>query len=139
MAPSESDVARAYARTAASTVSNGPMLLVKLYDRLSQDVALAKEYLTLGDHKRTSDAVQHAEKIVVVLRSSLQADRFEGGRTLLALYNTLTDLLIQANLKKDVAVLDLCQQIIAPLHDAWTRAVAREIEKERAGAQVGVA
>jgi flagellar protein FliS len=139
MSPNESDVARAYAKTAASTVTNGPMLLVKLFDRLVQDVELAKEYLTLGDNQRASDAVQHAEKIVVVLRSSLQPDGFEGGRTLLALYNTLTDLLIKANLKRDVAVLDLCQQIIAPLHDGWTRAVAREMGKERAGAQIGVA
>jgi len=139
MSPSESDVARAYAKTAASTVTNGPMLLVKLYDRLVEDVELAKTYLSLGDNQRASDAVQHAEKIVVVLRSSLQPDGFEGGRTLLALYNTLTDLLIKANLKKDAAVLELCQQIIAPLHDGWTRAVAREMEKERAGAQIGVA
>jgi flagellar biosynthetic protein FliS len=139
MGPSESDVARAYAKTAASTVTSGPMLLVKLYDRLSHDVELAKEYLALGDSQQASEAVQHAEKIVVVLRSSLQPDGFEGGRTLLALYNTLTDLLIKANLKKDVAVLELCQQIIAPLHDGWTRAVAREMEKERVGARIGVA
>jgi flagellar secretion chaperone FliS len=139
MGPSASDVARAYAKTAASTVTNGPMLLVKLYDRLTQDVEMAKQYLTLGDNQRASEAVQHAEKIVVVLRSSLQPDGFEGGRTLLALYNTLTDLLIRANLKKDVVVLELCQQIIAPLHDGWTRAVAREMEKERARGPVGVA
>ena len=45
MALTEQDVANAYSDTAAKTVSNGPMLIVRLYDRLAHDVELARRYI----------------------------------------------------------------------------------------------
>ena len=42
MALTEQDVANAYSDTAAKTVSSGPMLIVRLYERLAHDVELAR-------------------------------------------------------------------------------------------------
>ncbi|MGA2528114.1 MAG: flagellar export chaperone FliS [Acidimicrobiales bacterium] len=133
MALTEQEVANAYSDTAAKTVNTGPTLVVRLYDRLAHDVELAKTYIAANDYENADASLQHAQKIVIVLRSGLRADGFEGGENLRRLYNTLIDLLVKANLFKDRRVIEQCQGIIAPLHDAWTEAVAIELEKGAAG------
>lgn len=134
MALGQQDVAQAYARTAQSTVDTGPTLLVRLYDRLAHDLELAKEFIQAGDAFGANQSLQHAQRIVHVLRSSLDPDGFEGGQTLLRLYNTLVDLLVKANLHKDPGAIEVCQEIVAPLREAWTEAVVRVM----AGSDSGV-
>lgn len=129
MALTEQEVANAYSDTAAKTVNSGPTLVVRLYDRLAHDVELAKRYIANDDFENADASLQHAQKIVIVLRSGLRADGFEGGDNLRRLYNTLIDLLVKANLFKDTRVIEQCQGIIAPLHEAWAEAVAIELEK----------
>jgi flagellar protein FliS len=133
MALTEQDVADAYSDTAAKTVNTGPTLIVRLYDRLAHDVELAKNYIRAGDFENADSCLQHGQKIVIVLRSGLRAGGFQGGEDLRRLYNTLIDMLVKANLFKDPRVIDQCQDIIAPLHSAWTEAVAIELEKEVSG------
>ena len=140
MALTEQDVANAYSETAAKTVNTGPTLIVRLYDRLVHDLDFAKRYIAADDYENANDCLQHAQKIVIVLRSGLKADGFDGGENLRRLYNTLVDLLVKANLYKDMRVIEQCQEIIAPLHDAWTEAVAIELEKgATSGAAAGMA
>ena len=132
------EVAQAYEKTARSTVETGPLLLVRLYDRLAHELELAKEFIGAKDPMRANTSLQHAQKIVHVLRSSLNPDGFDGGQTLLRLYNTLVEQLVKANLYKDIAIIERCQEIVAPLHAAWTEAVARELQRDSADAVVGV-
>jgi len=140
MALTEQDVADAYSNTAAKTVNAGPMLVVRLYDRLAHDVELAKEYIAAADFENADASLQHAQKIVIVLRTGLRSGGFAGGENLRRLYNTLVDLLVKANLFKDSRVIEQGQGIIAPLHDAWTQAVAIELEKGAAsGATIQLA
>jgi flagellar protein FliS len=140
MALTEQDVANAYSDTAAKTVNTGPMLIVRLYDRLANDVELAKRYIADDDYENADACLQHAQKIVIVLRTGLRPTGFEGGENLRRLYNTLVELLVKANLFKDPRVIEQCQGIIAPLHDAWTQAVAIELEKgASSGAATGMA
>ena len=139
MAPNADDVASAYAGTARRTVTSGPMLLLALYDRLTHDVELAKRYLENSEYERVDELLQHAQKIVIVLHAALQPDGFRGGHELRRLYSTVIDLLIKANLEKDAEKLAQCLKIIAPLHRAWSEAVAIELAKAERGAPVGVA
>ncbi|MGD0984109.1 MAG: flagellar export chaperone FliS [Acidimicrobiales bacterium] len=140
MALTEQDVANAYSDTAAKTVNSGPMLIVRLYDRLAHDVELARRYIEANDYENADSCLQHAQKIVIVLRTGLRPAGFHGGDDLRRLYNTLIDLLVKANLFKDLTVIGQCQGIIAPLHAAWMEAVAIELEKgEAGGATAGVA
>ncbi len=133
MALTEQDVANAYSETASKTVNAGPTLIVRLYDRLATDTELAKNYIAAGDFENADGCLQHAQKIVIVLRSGLRAGGFEGENNLRRLYNTLVELLVKANLYKDTKVIDQCQGIISPLHHAWTEAVAIELEKGASG------
>ncbi len=75
MALTEQDVANAYSDTAAKTVSSGPMLIVRLYDRLAHDVELARRYIETDDFENADSCLQHAQKIVIVLRTGLEARR----------------------------------------------------------------
>jgi flagellar protein FliS len=138
MSVGQFEVAQAYAKTAQSTVDAGPTLLVRLYDRLAHELELAKELIQAHEPLRANGSLQHAQKIVHVLRSSLDPEGFEGGQTLLKLYNTLVELLVNANLYKDISIIAQCQAIVAPLHTAWAAAVARELQRNTAGAVVGV-
>ncbi len=140
MAPSP-NVAERYATTASNTVS-GPILIVKLYDRLAQDVEVAREKIRAADVPAAHEALVHAQRIVRVLRTSLQPDLFRGGADLLMLYDMLEHELVRANFEKDVAPLATCAAIIAPLHAAWAEAVANVLASEdreatRANAAVG--
>ncbi len=132
MSMTQDEVARAYEKTRTETIISQPALLVALYERLALDIELGKEYIKNGDIEKTHNCLQHGQKIVIVLRSSLQKDNFTGGEDLWRLYNTLIDLLTKANMTKDASILSICQDIVLPLKDAWTEAVAREQAKVEA-------
>jgi flagellar secretion chaperone FliS len=101
----------------------GPQLLIMLFDRLATDIAVADQAVEARDFCQTNEVLQHAQEIVRVLRFSLQPDGFDGGHDLLALYDFLMQLLVEANLAKDQGKIRECGQIVAPLRDAWYRAV----------------
>lgn len=130
MSLTQQQVADAYSDTATKTVTSGPMLVVRLYDRLANDLELAKTYIGEGDFENVDNCLQHAQKIVIVLRAGLRPEGFEGGQNLRRLYNTLLDLLMNANLFKDGRVISKCQEIVAPLQGAWAQAVAIELERQ---------
>jgi len=102
----------------------GPQLLVMLYDRMAADIEIAERALAARDLQATNERLQHAQQIVRILRHSLQPDGFEGGRSLLSLYEFLFAQLVEANLTKDPQKIRECGQIVAPLRAAWHRAVA---------------
>ncbi len=103
----------------------GPQLLVMLYDRMAADIEIAERALDARDLQATNERLQHAQQIVRILRHSLQPDGFEGGQALLSLYDFLLTQLVEANLKKDQQKIRDCGHIVAPLREAWHRAVAR--------------
>ncbi len=111
-------------RTNAIETAPGPQLLVMLYDRLAADIAVADRAMEERDYFVANETVQHAQKIVSVLRHSLDPDGFEGGQQLLALYDFLIQHLVEANLEKDQAKIRECGSIVAPLQRAWHLAVA---------------
>ncbi len=120
---SAGDLADKY-RSQAIQTAPGPQLLVMLYDRLAVDIDLAERSMEARDHLATNDTLQHAQRIIRMLRHSLQPDGFAGGHELLALYDFLLSQLVQANLRKDPELVRECGRIVAPLRDAWHRAVA---------------
>jgi flagellar protein FliS len=121
MAP-PNDLAEKY-RSQAIQTAPGPQLLVMLYDRLAADVDIAARSLESRDYEVTNERLQHAQRIVRMLRHSLEPEGFAGGRDLLALYDFLLSHLVEANLRKDLELVLECGRIIAPLREAWQRAV----------------
>ncbi|MGR6967606.1 flagellar export chaperone FliS [Geodermatophilus sp. URMC 61] len=99
-------------------------ILVMLYDRLALDLERAHVALTEGDRQAARVQLQHAQEIVLELRSSLQIDAWEGGPRLAALYSWLIGELVQANVKADRNRVASCLQVVEPLRDAWRQAAA---------------
>jgi flagellar secretion chaperone FliS len=123
-------------KTQAVQTATGPQLLLMLCDRLAVDIARADVALVANNNKAANDELQHAQKIVRMLRNALQPDVFTGGQQLLSVYVFLENHLIEANLQKDLAAVRECAALVQPIHEAWTRAV-RAHERDDVGSHVG--
>lgn len=120
MPPAATD---AYRSQAAQTAS-GPQLLVMLYERMVSDLMAAANAIDVThDIYAASTALVHAQQIVRVLRSGLDASAFDGGEGLVAIYNFLEEEMVQANLRKDAKRVRDCLEVIEPLRIAWRQAV----------------
>lgn len=115
--------AAAYQDRAVQT-ANSPQLLMMLYDRLAVDIERAEVAIELGDFGATNEHLQHAQRIVRMLRSALDPDGFRGGQELLSVYVFLEQHLVKANMEKSVAVAHECAELVRPLHEAWRKAVS---------------
>ena len=117
-----SNSASAYQSQAVQT-ANQPQLLVMLFDRLAVDIARAELAMETSNFETTNESLQHAQKIVRMLSSSLDPDGFSGGHELLAIYVFLENHLIKANLEKSLTAVKECADLVRPIHEAWRRAV----------------
>ncbi len=108
----------------AVATASPQQLLVMLYDRLALDLERGQAALMAGDRTVANEQLQHAQEIIIELRSSLQVDVWEGGPRLAALYSWLISELITANVKADVNRVSSCRQVVEPLRDAWRQAAA---------------
>jgi flagellar protein FliS len=97
-------------------------LLVLLYDRLVLDLQQGELAVLAGDRETASDKINHAQEIILELRTTLDMDVWEGAAGLAALYSWLLTELIQANIKLDAAKVAACRGIVEPLRDAWREA-----------------
>ncbi len=97
-------------------------LLVMLYDRLVLDLKRAEESARAGDHHEASSQLQHAQDIVVELRSTLRIDVWAGGERLAAIYDYLQVSLVKANVSRDPDLTATCQTLVSPLAEAWREA-----------------
>ena len=132
---SDQNPASAYQSHAVQT-ANGPHLLLMLCDRMSVDIARAEVALGASDTMAANEHLQHAQKIVRMLRSALDPDGFRGAYELLSVYNFLEAHLIRANLEKDAALVQECADLVRPIHEAWGKAVNAN-ERANAYSHVG--
>ncbi len=97
-------------------------LLVLLFDRLLKDFDQARDAIGNNRVEPAHDALVHAQEIVHELRLALDPEVWDGAEDLLAIYDYVYDLLIQANQDKAAAPLEEAYQLVLPLHEAWTAA-----------------
>jgi flagellar protein FliS len=112
-----------YLEDSINTASPGK-LLVMLYDRLVLDLQQGEQAIQAGNRELASDKLNHAQEIILELRTTLDVDVWEGAAGLAALYSWLLTELIQANIKLDAAKVTTCRGMIEPLRDAWREAAA---------------
>ena len=123
--PTYASARQRYAASAVTTASPA-RLLVMLYERLLRDIASAERSLGERDLAKTNEALQHAQQIVLELRTSLDTTAWSGGPALASLYTYLHGELVTANLQKDATRMTACREIVEPLHAAW-EAAARSV------------
>ncbi|MBU4554598.1 MAG: flagellar export chaperone FliS [Eubacteriales bacterium] len=92
------------------------------------DMALEKK-----DLQAAHNAMVQVQNIITYLQATLNMD-YEVSEQLDSLYGYIYDQLLQANLKKDPAILAQVLKIIEELRDTWTEALT----KQAGGVQAGV-
>jgi flagellar secretion chaperone FliS len=97
-------------------------LLVMLYDRLVMDLVHGEEGIRTNDRDLAAERINHAQEILLELRTTLDVDAWDGAPGLASLYGYLLTELIQANIKLDADKVATCRAIIEPLRDAWREA-----------------
>src|SRR4051812_27681944 len=112
-----------YLADSVNTASPGK-LLVMLYDRLVLDLTVGEEAIRTSDRDQASERLNHAQEIILELRTTLNIDAWSGAAGLASLYGWLLTELIQANIKLDADKVAACRSIVEPLRDTWREAVA---------------
>jgi flagellar protein FliS len=110
-----------YTSDAVATASPA-RLLVMLYDRLVRDLVNGEAAATEQDFERMSSELQHAQDIILELRTSLDLTVWDGAQGLSDLYTFIYGELLAASIKRDPARISSCRDLVEPLRDAWRQA-----------------
>jgi flagellar protein FliS len=101
-------------------------IVERLFDRFLADLVAAREALTVKDVKKKATALDHAMQIVAELKASLDlAAAPELCANLSALYDFVTDRLIDANLTLTTPPLDQATRVMSELGTAFRGAHAK--------------
>jgi len=114
---------RRYLADQVETASPDQRLLM-LLGRLLHDLRSADAAFEAGDLKEVSDALVHAQEIVLVLRDTLRDNDWSGAASLRSVYAFLHRQLVAANLGKDRSLLPECVDMVTRITEANTRAAA---------------
>jgi flagellar protein FliS len=101
-------------------------LLVMLYDRLVLDLRRAEVAIGARDAYEAHERLTNAQGIISELRSSLDLEIWPDGAGLLALYDYLLRLLVDANVHKDATKVAEARSLVTPLQEAWRNAAGVE-------------
>jgi flagellar protein FliS len=106
----------AYVDASRSTASPAQLLCL-VYDRLLLDLERADANLTAGISPHMH--LVHAQDIVMELLSTLDRSVWDGAQGLAGIYVYLHTQLVNANVRRDAALVAECRALVAPLRDAW--------------------
>lgn len=110
-----------YKNATVETVSPEKLLLM-LYEGTVKFIENAQQAIAAKDMNLAHQQNIKAQNIILELMATLKMD-YEISHKLYALYEYLYFQLVQANIKKDAAVLEEVKGFIAELRDAWAAAV----------------
>ena len=116
-----------YTSDAVQTASPA-RLLVMLYDRLVLDLVNAETFAQKGDFEGMGRELQHAQDIVLELRTSLDHSAWDGAAGLDALYTWVFSELVGANVGRDAGRVAAARSIVEPLRDAWRQAALQLLQ-----------
>ena len=112
-----------YLQDSINTASPGKLLCM-IYDRLILDLMQGEEALRNDDRADANDKLNHAQEIVIELRTTLHLDEWDGAPGLASLYGYVLTELIGANIARDPDRVATCRRLLEPLRDAWREAAA---------------
>jgi len=111
-------------KTQQVQTANREQILIMLYEGAIRFVKLAKEAQVQGDIEKSHTNILKSQRIITEFMNTLKLD--EGGemaQNLLSLYEYLHHRLIQANVKRQPAILDEVLQHLRQLKNTWEKAI----------------
>lgn len=97
-------------------------LTLMLYDGIIRFIKQAKIFNEDKKIEKTNNAIIRAQNIITELRSTLDMD-YEISKELDPLYEFMNRRLLEANIKKDNAMMDEVLDLAAELRDTWKEAM----------------
>lgn len=111
-------------------------LTLMLYNGLIKFIMLAQKAIEEKDIQKAHDNIIRAEDILHEFKASLDM-QYEISHNLALLYDYFLDRLLEANIRKDTAILDEVLRFVRELRDTWAQAMrlAKQHNKKAAGAE----
>ena len=122
-----------YTKVDVETASQGK-LVVMLFNGAIKRAEEAKRQLEKKKNEGVHNNLIAAQEIVAELRGSLDMKHGEIARNLDRLYEYFQHLLITANIKKSVAPIDECVELMSGIRDTWQEAFNKAAEQQPADA-----
>jgi len=110
-----------YQQQSVMTAAPGDLTLM-LYNGCLKFMGRAELALEKKDIAGVNEALLRAQDILAELMSTLDM-QYEVANNLFALYDFIYTTLVQANIKKDPALLKQCTSLVTELRDTWAEAV----------------
>lgn len=132
----QNNVFNAYKQNSVSTASPGELTLM-LYNGCIKFIGKAKVAINEKSISERNFNIQRAQAIVGELMSTLNMD-IPISKEMLPLYEYMNRLLIQANIKNDIAALDEVEMLVTEFRDTW-KEVIRITRQQQFGSMTGQA
>lgn len=113
-----------YKKTQVATASQGDLLLM-LFDGAIRFSNQGRQCIVEQDMEQANVKLLRAQDILTELMISLDLDQGEIAENLYQLYNFIYELLVEANIKKDVDLIDQAVRFLTELRDTWRQVVAQ--------------
>lgn len=126
----QSHLRNRYAREAVTTASPAKLVTL-LYDRLLKDLNDAEAGLGARDIQATHNALTHAQDILWEFHSTLDTSVWQEGENLKRIYEWAIEMLINANVEKNLQRVVDVREVLEPLAEAWHQVAAQGINGER--------
>ena len=110
-----------YQKTSLETKSPGRLLLM-LFEGAIKNLNNSKIAITNHDYNQAHESIMATQEIVVELMTTLKME-YDISTNLMALYEYFLQQLIEANLKKDVTILDELLDYFVEMHSTWEEAI----------------
>lgn len=114
----QSHLRNQYAREAVTTASPAK-LVTMLYDRMLKDLKDAEAGLGAHDVQGAHNALTHAQDILWEFHSTLDTSVWKEGENLKRLYEWSIDMLMNANIEKNLQRVIDVREVLEPLAAAW--------------------
>lgn len=110
-------------------------LTLMLYNGLIKFIMIARKAIEEKDIPKAHESIIRAQDIVNEFKASLNM-QYEISHNLNMLYDYFLDRLLEANIRKDTAILDEVLRFVRELRDTWAQAmkIAKQQNKKAAGA-----
>ncbi|MFA5384590.1 MAG: flagellar export chaperone FliS [Eubacteriales bacterium] len=100
-------------------------LVLMLYEGALSFIDQAKETIQQGEIAKTNYLLSRSQKIINELRASLNFEAGDFAINLERLYEYMHFRLIQANIKKDVAILNEITELLTEIKDSWAKGACK--------------
>ncbi|MDP4106415.1 MAG: flagellar export chaperone FliS [Bacillota bacterium] len=105
-------------------------LTALLYEGLIMNLEEVIEYIHAKNYLDANKKIQKANDILERLGVGLKYDAGPIAEQLDTLYNYMANLLIEANLRKDISIIQTVLKLIQPIAEAWNEILKKQVHTQ---------